>query len=284
MKAMLSLLDILTRTADYFAEKGVPQPRAQAEWILAEVLHCRRLDLFLRFDRPMEESVLAKVRPLVRRRAAREPLQYVLGSADFLDVHLKCDRRALIPRPETEELVAKTLERLGPGPGRALDLGTGTGAIALSLAKARADWEVAALDASEEALSLARENAAANALESRVSFVLSNWFSAAGEGYSLVISNPPYLTREEWEDAEPEVRDWEPYGALVAENAGLADLEAIVRGAYSRLCPGGLLALETGIAQHGRLAELAASLGYTGIECLPDLAKRPRFVFARRPA
>ncbi|HNX05484.1 MAG TPA: peptide chain release factor N(5)-glutamine methyltransferase [Opitutales bacterium] len=280
---MLALLEILTRTADYFAEKKVPQPRAQAEWILAEALGCRRLDLFLRFDQPMEEPVLAKLRPLVRRRAAREPLQYVLGSAPFLDLKLKCDRRALVPRPETEELVAGVVERARPAPAKALDLGTGTGAIALSLANAWPEAAVEGLDASAEALALAGENAAANKLEGRVSFAPSDWFAAAGESYGVIVSNPPYLTRAEWESAEPEVRDWEPYGALVADDGGFADLEKIVRGAFDRLLSGGLLALETGIAHHDRLASLAGDLGYTGIECVKDLSKRPRFFYARRP-
>lgn len=280
---MLSLLEILNKTAEYFAQKGVPQPRLQAEWILAEALGCRRLDLFLSFDKPMEEGILAKIRPLVRRRAAREPLQYVLGSWQFMDLKLKCDARALIPRPETEELVAGVLERMKEPPAKALDLGTGTGAIALSLAKAWPGCAVEAFDVSEEALALGKENAAINGLAERVRFTPSNWFDAAGAGYDAIVSNPPYLTRQEWEDAEPEVRDWEPYNALVAEDGGLADLAKIVEGAFERLAPGGLLALETGIAQHTALKGLAEKAGYTQIECHSDLSGRPRHFYARRP-
>jgi release factor glutamine methyltransferase len=280
---MLSLLEVLNKTADYFAQKGVPQPRLQAEWILAEALGCRRLDLFLRFDRPMEEGTLAKIRPLVRRRAAREPLQYVLGSWQFMDLKLKCDSRALIPRPETEELVAGVLERMKEPPAKALDLGTGTGAIALSLAKAWPGCAVEGFDVSEEALALARENAAINGLAEKVKFVPSDWFSAAGEGYGAIVSNPPYLTRQEWEEAQPEVRDWEPCNALVAEDGGLADLAKIVEAAFDRLAPGGLLALETGIAQHAALKALAEKAGYARIECRSDLSGRPRHFYARKP-
>ncbi len=280
---MLSLLEILNKTADYFAQKGVPQPRLQAEWILAEALGCRRLDLFLRFDKPMEEGILAKIRPLVRRRAAREPLQYVLGNWQFMDLKLRCDPRALIPRPETEELVAGVLERMKEPPAKALDLGTGTGAIALSLAKAWPGCALEAFDVSEEALALARENAASNALAERVKFIVSDWFAAAGEGYGAIVSNPPYLTREEWAQAEPEVRDWEPQGALVAEDGGLADLAKIVAGAFARLAHDGLLALETGIAQHAALRALAEKIGYRDIECRSDLSGRPRHFYARKP-
>jgi release factor glutamine methyltransferase len=280
---MLSILEVIERTTTYFAKNGVTNPRLQAEWLMADVLGCKRLDLYLRFDKPLEEAVLEKLRPMVKRRARREPLQYIIGNAPFLDLALKCDARALIPRPETEELVGEVLRRVGAKhPAKALDLGTGTGAIALSLARAWPETRVTAADLSPEALALAKENAAANGLTERVTFISSDWFSAVSGEFGVIVSNPPYLTDQEWSDAEPEVRDHEPKNALVAPEEGLADLEAIVRGAAKHLAPGGLLALETGIAHHAALAKIAAGAGYSASEGVRDLAGQPRYFFARR--
>lgn len=280
---MLSLLQVLDRTTDYFGQRGVPSPRLQAELLIAHALGCRRLDLFLRFDQPMTEDLLERLRPFVRRRAAREPLQFILGTTPFHELKLKTDRRALIPRPETEELVEHVLKR-APAATRVLDLGTGTGALALALAKALPGAAVTAVDQSPEALALARENAVANALAERVRFVQSDWFSHVEGLFDLIVSNPPYLTREEWESAEPEVREHEPYAALVADNGGLADLEHIVRAARAHLSPGGMLALETGIAHRATLAQLADTCGYARSEGLPDLSGRDRFFMAWQPA
>jgi release factor glutamine methyltransferase len=278
---MLTLLEVLDRTANYFTTKGVPGARHQAEWILANAMGCKRLDLFVRFDTPMPDAMLEKLRPMVKRRAQREPLQYVIGSAPFHNLTLRCDARALIPRPETEELVEALINRFKETPpARVLDLGTGTGAIALALAKAWSAAQVTAVDASDEAIALARENAAANGLEGRVQFAKSDWFADVTGAFDLIASNPPYLTRAEWEGAEPEVRDHEPYGALVAGNDGLADLERILRAAPEHLSAGGTVALETGIAHHAALKRLAQELGYARQECAKDLSARPRFFFA----
>lgn len=277
---MLPLIEVLERTTGYFAQKGVPNARLQAEWLIAHVLNCGRLDLYLRFEMPMQENLLETLRPLVTRRARREPLQYVLGTTPFADLKLHCDTRALIPRPETEQLVEEIATRKTPPPTRILDLGTGTGAIALALAKAWPDAAVTAVDASEDALSLAQENAAANGLAERVRFVRSDWFSAVNGPFDLIVSNPPYLTQEEWESAEPEVKDHEPYDALVAENQGLADLERILRTAPEHLNPGGMLALETGIAHHPALEAIAKECGCKAWHGVKDLSGRPRFFFA----
>jgi release factor glutamine methyltransferase len=280
---MLSILEVIERTTTYFAKNGVTNPRLQAEWLMADVRGCKRLDLYLRFDQPLQEATLEKLRPMVKRRALREPLQYIIGNAPFLGLTLKCDARALIPRPETEELVGEVLRRVGAKhPVSALDLGTGTGAIALSLAKTWPETHVTAADFSADALALAKENAAANGLSERVTFVISDWFSAVKGEFGVIVSNPPYLTETEWRDAEPEVRDHEPKNALVAPEEGLADLGKIVRGAAKHLAPGGLLALETGIAHHAALAKIAAEAGYSASEGVRDLAGQPRYFFARR--
>ncbi len=287
---MLSLLEIITKTTDFFAAKGVESPRLNAEQIVGHALGLKRMQLYIQFERLLTEPELEKIRPLVKRRAQREPLQHILGTVEWGGLTLMSDKRALVPRPETEELLELVLERAKPSPEapadacRVLDLGTGTGALALALAKAWPSARVTALDASDEALALARENAAAAGLAERVSFLKSDWFSAlpADARFEVIVSNPPYLTDAEVAEAEPEVRLHDPRSALVALDAGLADLKTIIAGAASRLAPGGLLALETGVAQHEALLAAITSAGLREGEARADLRGRPRFVFARR--
>lgn len=280
---MLTLLEVIRRTTAFFSEAGVETPRLDAEWILAGVLGLSRMELYQQFERPLEESELEKVRPLVKRRAKREPLQHILGEVEFFGLDIKVDRRALIPRPETEEL-ADLLSRRTPPPGSILDLGTGSGALALALARAFPEAEVVAVERSGDALDLARENAARNGLRERVSFVAGDWLAPLDPATSFdwIVANPPYLTEEEWETAQPEVKDFEPREALVAPDSGCADLERIIAEAPAFLAPGGLLALETGIEQHGRLREAASAAGLVEVEALRDLSGRERFFLARR--
>lgn len=283
---MNTLLDLLQKSADFLAKKGVENARLQSELLFAGTLGCRRLDLYLQFDRPMTAAETAALRERVLRRSRREPPQYVVGETDFRELALKCDPRALIPRPETEELVGFVLEKLNAlrpagTPARVLDLGTGTGAIALSFAKERPGTRVVAADKSADALALARENAEKNGLAAAVEFLRSDWFENVAGTFDAVVSNPPYLTEAEWASAQPEVREHEPREALVAGDDGLADLEKILRGARAHLAPGGFVALETGIAHRERLRAAALDAGFSETEAKDDLSGRPRFFFAR---
>lgn len=282
---MQTLLEVLQKTKSYFESKGLDNPRLNAELIFAHVLKCKRLNLYLEFERPLPEAILQQLRPLVGERGRRVPLQYVLGSTPFHEITLKCDRRALIPRPETEELVNLVLnlpDFKAQPPANIADLGTGTGAIALALAKAWTESKVDAVDASGDALALARENAADNGLLQQVTFHQGSWFEALpnNKTFDLIVSNPPYLTEEEWATAEPEVRDHEPRAALVAANEGLADLEHLLRHAPRHLKPGGLIALETGIEHHEALTRIAQESGYARSEGHLDQHQRPRFFLA----
>ena len=279
---MLSVLEIIKRTTGFFEQRGVESPRLNAELLIGHALGLKRMQLYLQFERPLTEAELEKIRPLVKRRGGREPLQYIMGETEFSGLKLKVDRRALIPRPETERLIELVMQPFVTPPATVLDLGTGSGAIALALAKAWPEAVVTAVDKSEEALALARENAAACGLTERIKFVSSDWFAAvpAVEKFALIVANPPYLSDEETAGAQPEVKDFEPRMALSAGTNSAADLERIIRAARPYLAPGGLLACETGIAQHHALVALATAEGYTRAESLRDLTGRERYLLA----
>jgi len=240
--------------------------------------------LYLEFERPLGDAEVGTIRELARRRGRREPLQHILGFTEFHGIRLATDRRALIPRPETELLVEAIVERCAAPPRTVLDLGTGGGAIALALAHAFPEARVTAVDASGEALSLAAENAASSGLSDRVTFLQSDWFEGLppDASFDVVVSNPPYLSMAETEAAAPEVRDHEPAGALTSGDGGFSDLGRIVSGSAAVLAPGGMLALETGIGHHGRLAAALASAGFSRTESLRDLTGRDRFFLAWR--
>jgi release factor glutamine methyltransferase len=280
---MFTVLEIIKKTSDFFSSRGIESPRLNAELLIGHALGLKRMQLYLQFERALTEADLERIRPLVRRRGQHEPVQYIVGETDFGGLKLKVDRRALIPRPETELLVEFVGSAATPAPAAILDLGTGSGAIALALAKHFPEAKVTALDSSEDALALARENAASTGLAERVTFLHSSWFQQlpADARFELIVANPPYLSAEETAATAPEVREFEPAAALTSAGPeGLADLETILRGAPRYLAAGGLLALETGIAQHPTLLRLANESGFSRVESRQDLTKRDRFVLA----
>ena len=281
---MLTVLEIIKKTTDFLAAKGVESARLNAELMIGHALGLKRMALYLQFERPLSEPELEKIRPLVRRRGLREPLQHILGETEFFGLKLKSDRRALIPRPETELLVERVIEACPNPPMTVLDLGTGSGAIALALAQKFPSAHVTAVDVSEEALALARENAVATGLPERVVFICSNWFEklAPEARFDLIVANPPYLTAKETAETTPEVRGHEPGIALTAAEDGLADLRAIIARAPQFLATDGMLALETGISQHAELVRLATNAGFSRTQSRQDLTGRDRFVFAWR--
>ena len=273
----MTLGEVLKLSTGFLAERGVASPRLDAEFILAHALELARLDLYLEHDRPLTEAELDRCRALVERRGRREPLAYVLGEWGFRRLTLRCDSRALVPRPETEVLVERALALLdGVERPDVLDVGTGTGAVALSLALERPDVRATALDISADALALARENAEATRLE--VTLVEGDFRTGLPGGpYDLVVSNPPYVRPDEIETLEPEVREWEPREALVSDD-GPAE---VARVAAPALKPGGALALEVGDGQAPAVAAALAELGYHDVTITVDLNGRERIVEGR---
>ena len=269
---------VLRLSTEHLAAKGSATPRLDAEHLLAKATGMERIELYMAFDRLLTPSELDAARVLVARRARREPLQYVLGEWGFRRLTLAVDRRALIPRPETEILVERALELLaGLDRPRVLDVGTGSGAVALAIADEHPGAVVTGIDSSVEALALAAENVSRTGLA--VELALHDLFQGLPDGrWDLVVSNPPYVDAAELGGLEPEVRDWEPHGALVAAGA----VEAVARGAVDVLRPGGALVLEVGDGQPPAITSLLGDLAYASIEVTPDLAGRGRVVEGRR--
>ncbi len=282
------MLRLMRWSGEYLEGKGVERGRLDAEHLLSHALGIPRLQLYLQFDRPLEAEELDRFRPLLRRRAEREPLQYILGRAAFRELELAVDPRVLVPRPETEILVDEVLAwAAGRAPAdlTAVDLGTGSGAIALSLVREGPFARVVATDASEEALAVAALNARGAGLAERIDLRHGSLFEplAEGERFDVVVSNPPYVAEAEAAGLEPEVGVWEPSGALFGGPDGLAVLRSIVAGAGPFLRAGGLLALEVGASQAGQVvAAVEAVGGYDDVRVRRDLAGRQRVVMARR--
>jgi release factor glutamine methyltransferase len=270
----LTLAEVLKGATEYLAGRGIDTARVDAELLLARALGLSRIELYTQHDRPLTDAERTAARELVQRRGQREPLAYVLGDWDFRRLTLKTDRRALVPRPETEIVVERCLALLdGIEAPRVVDVGTGTGAIALALKQERPDATVVATDVSADALALARENAEANELDVR--FVEGDLLAGVEGPLDLVVSNPPYVGAEELDGLEPEVRDWEPRGALADEGQTLR----LARDARSVL--DGWLVLEVHEERAQVLSDELAKLGYRGIAVGLDLAEKERMLEAR---
>jgi release factor glutamine methyltransferase len=268
------------------AAAGVQSPRADAEWLLADVLGVSRPGLALQAGRALEPPLDARYADAVRRRAAREPLQHIVGTQPFRQVIVQVGPGALVPRPETELLAGWALELLPAPPRRpvVIDLGTGSGCIACALAVERPDAEVIALDVSPEAVALARDNVATLGLATRVHVGLSDMFAALGAiEVDVIVANPPYLPTELIATLPPEVSRHDPRLALDGGPDGLAVLRRLVREAPERLAAGGALVLETGGGEQARaVAGLLRARGLVGVQTRADLAGVERFVGGRR--
>jgi release factor glutamine methyltransferase len=264
----------LAETTEQLTYAGCETPRVDAEILVAHVLGLTRSELALGSARKLSRQEEKELERLVSRRKTREPLAYVLGEWGFRRLTLAVDKRVLVPRPETEVVVARCLARLsGIGEPRVLDVGTGSGAIALALADEHPGALVTGIDASSAAL----EVAGANALQAGLAITLREWdlFHGLPEGpWELVVSNPPYVLPEEIDALEPEVREWEPRDALI----GVGATEAVARGALAVLDEGGALVLEVAAADAARVAAMLRDLGYAEVTTTRDLAGRDRVV------
>ncbi|MBU4272963.1 MAG: peptide chain release factor N(5)-glutamine methyltransferase [Planctomycetes bacterium] len=310
---------LLQWTTDYLKERGADSPRLDAEVLLARALGCRRIELYTRFDEQPGDESRAAFRALVRRRAEGAPVAYLVGRREFFSLSFRVTPEVLIPRPETELLVVAALDlakdhgegRRGMGDDRGLgtlvpsdvcgetesrkqttdhylsiaDVGTGSGCIAVCLAKHLPTCRVTAIDTSPAALAVAEENARQHGLAERIEFVESDLLAALPDGgkFDFVVSNPPYVAEGEWAGLAPDVRDFEPRGALVAGPRGTEVIERLIPQAAERLRPGGHLLMEIGPAIHDAVCSLLNADGRFEVgPTIKDLARLPRVVQAKR--
>ncbi len=281
-KEVWTPLKIIQWAVPYLTQKGITSPRMDVELLVAHALHLDRLKVYLQFDRPLDGSELAAIRELLKRRAQREPLQYILGQREFFGFDFKVGPGVLIPRPETELLVEgalKHLERLPLENRLFLDLGTGSGCIALAVAKS-ISCQVWAVDQSEKALEMAQLNAKNLGVDS-IQWRLGDWFKALKTEdpaqFGVIVSNPPYVSPEERVELSPEVRDFEPPEALFAEKQGLKAYEDIAVGLKERLLRLGAAFLEIHANGFDKVSRIMAPLGLK--ETLErDLQGLPRII------
>lgn len=280
---MKTVLDCIDSGARYLEKRGIEDARRNMQWLVAKELGCSRVELYTQFDRPLREVELTPLRTYLKRRGEGEPLQHLLGTVEFHGHKFHCDPRALIPRPETEELVSAILERSFPRPSRLLDVGTGSGVLGLSIAKALGeDCEEAVLsDLSTEALTLACENA--QLLELSPIFLESDLLAEVDGAFQLIAANLPYVSESERASLSVEVSH-DPPTALFAGPDGLDLIRRFVPEAGQHLSPGGLLAMEIGFDQGPQVVALVKEAGLEEVQLVKDLAENPRFVFARAPA
>lgn len=280
--------DILQKTEIYLREKNVDSPRLSAQMILAHGLGLDRMGLFLDMDRPLQASELDAVRPLAARRGRGEPVAYILGEREFFSLDFEVTPDVLIPRPETELIVEEAI-RLFPGDAELsiADLGTGSGCLAVTLATRFPSARVTALDQSPGALAVARRNAARHNVADRMEFLEATFseLPPVSGGYGLIVSNPPYVSQDEYDTLSPEVASFEPKSALVPGQDGLEAYPVVVAVAFKRLAPGGVLMLEIGWKQGQDVKHLleATEFGFEGVAVLPDLAGLDRVVIGRKP-
>jgi len=274
------MLGVLQSTTAYFRKRGIENPRLNAEHLLAHTLDRTRMELYLEFERILGEAELVPLRDLVRRRGEGEPLQHLLGTVEFCGQTFLCDRRAMVPRPETEELVEFLKSEIRNPKSEIVDVGTGSGVIALSLAAEFPEAKILAVDVSEEALALAEENAARLNLSDKVRFLKSHLLEKVDGAFDLIVANLPYISTQDRHTLSREVlRD--PEVALFAGAQGDELVRELIAQAPARLRPGGLLALEIGLGQSQGLLSSLAEKKYRDIYSKNDYSGVIRFLFAR---
>jgi len=278
---IMTVLEVLQSTTDYFKKHKIENPRLNAEHLLAHVLGRTRMELYLEFERALGETELRPLRELVRRRGQGEPLQHLLGTVEFCGLIFAVDQRAMIPRPETEQLVELIAKCQLPSANcRIVDVGIGSGVIALSLAAKFPGATIYGVDVSEDALQLARENAKRLGLSDRIQFLKSDLLRNLDERFNLIVANLPYVATRDRQSLSREVLH-DPEVALFGGERGDELIHRLIEQAPSRLRPSGLLALEVGLGQAEAISGLLTKKNYHDIESKNDYLGVKRFLFAR---
>jgi release factor glutamine methyltransferase len=276
----MTVLEVLQSSTEYFKKRNIESARLNAEHLLAHALKRKRIELYLEFERPLTEEELAPLRELVRRRGQGEPLQHLLGTVEFCGHVFLCDKRALVPRPETEQLVELLKSQIPSAKSQILDVGTGSGVIALSLAAMFPEAKIVATDISDDALMLARENAARLGLDAKVSFTKSDLLESLDDRFDFIVANLPYVATGDRTALSREVLH-DPEVALFGGEGGDEIVRKLIDLARAHLKANGLLALEVGVGQADDLAGLLAEKNYHDITAIRDYGGVKRFLFGR---
>jgi release factor glutamine methyltransferase len=292
----VTILEVINKTTPYFEKQGIESPRLTIELLLAHLLKKKRMQLYLEFERDLDEKTLEALRGMVKRRVAGEPLQYITGETEFYGLKLMVDKRVLIPRPETELLVETVAGRVKTEDGgqkaeggerkevaKIVDVGTGSGCIAIALAKKLPTAEITAIDVSEEALEVARGNAKLHQVEKNIRFLESDLLEIVPSGFvaDAIVSNPPYIADGEMAKLPKEVRDFEPVRALAAGEDGLKVIRRLVMNARRFLSSSGFMALEIGAGQRVAVEEIFGQRGWDVVEVVKDLQGHERVIVAQ---
>jgi release factor glutamine methyltransferase len=280
---MLTVLEVLNRSAIYLSEKGIESPRTNAELLLAYVLDSKRLELYLAYDKPLSDNEMELMREYLQRRAMNEPVQYIIGSVEFYGLKIKVNPSVLIPRPETEILVETILNLYDEKDIiTLLDIGSGSGNIAISLAVNLPNSRVIATDVSDDAIELAKQNALEHNVEKRIKFIkhdiLKNDFSEF-PNFNIVVSNPPYVSSDQFENLQIEIKNYEPKLAVTDYADGYSFYNKISEKSYSHLANKGMLFFELSEEQYKKVEYIMLSNGFKNITIKKDYQDIKRVIY-----
>ncbi|MEE9430305.1 MAG: peptide chain release factor N(5)-glutamine methyltransferase [Melioribacteraceae bacterium] len=280
---MLNVLSAIELSKDYLEKKGIEEARINADLLLADILNCKRMDLYLKFDQPLAKDEIDKYRDYIARRGKGEPLQYIVGEVEFYGLMFKVNPNVLIPRPETELLVENIITNTnGQQNLRILDVGSGSGNIIIALVKNIDNTEGVSIDINEKAIEVAKENSLAQNLETRITFltkdILKSDLDVLGK-FDVIVSNPPYVSDEEYKTLQKEITNHEPKNALTDFANGFTFYDKISVEAKDLLNPKGKLYFEVGIGQSEKVKEIMLKNNFANIEIVKDYASIDRIVY-----
>jgi release factor glutamine methyltransferase len=284
-----TIRDLMKFSIDYLQRHGFDEARLNVELLLSHALHCQRIELYTRFDQPLSKDELAGYRTLYERRLQHEPVQYIVGSAGFMGMQFQVDRRVLIPRPETETLVEQTMLICGRCLEGTLlsmlEVGTGSGNIAVAVAKLVRNIQVTSIDTNREGLEVAQANAAVHGVTDRISLremsVFDPIVETLAQRYDFLVSNPPYVSAEEWENLAPEIRTYEPRLSVSDSGDGYAFYHRIAELGPGLLSENGSILVEVGQGQAENVKGIFMGAGVHDLSVVNDLQGIPRVVIGR---
>lgn len=279
---MITVLEVIKLSTEYLQKKGVESPRANAEILLAEILKCKRLELYLSFDKPLAENEVQMYREFIRKRGLRIPLQYIVGNVEFYGLKLIVNEHVLIPRPETELLVEKIINDANKSANlKILDIGVGSGNISLSISKNLPNSKVVSIDISENAIEVANQNAKLNSLQERVEFrlfdIMNDDLNVLGK-FDVIVSNPPYVSENDYKSLEPELKNHEPKIALTDNSNGLSFYKHIIEVSNQLLNKPGKLYFELGMDQSEQIKIFFEQKKFSNIEVFKDYSGIDRII------